>query len=215
MPGGVDPLTGEQLACSGVAGAFGPTGFTLEGPAGFTLEGPDGFRPEVAVRRPPGVKGAAAIVSVSPALHVSTLLVALSVASAIPAAVGVPEISPVSLLIDRPAGSPVAAKVVADVPVSNTLLPGAGSPAAASSSTSTQSFPSGGVKLWLPLVLKVPGFVTAPVCGLNHQPCAVLVLLAIPAMLMVTEVAFPLGIYAIIVCPSELRDNTEMLVPDP
>jgi len=52
--------------------------------------------------------GAAAMVNVRLALPVPPLLVALSVTVDVPAAVGVPEISPVPLFTDRPAGNPVA-----------------------------------------------------------------------------------------------------------
>ena len=49
------------------------------------------------------------MVSVRVALPVPPLLVALSVTVEVPAAVGVPEISPVPVLTARPAGNPVAA----------------------------------------------------------------------------------------------------------
>jgi len=49
-----------------------------------------------------------AIVSVSVALPVPVLLVALRVTVEVPAAVGVPEIAPVEAFTDRPAGSPLA-----------------------------------------------------------------------------------------------------------
>jgi len=52
--------------------------------------------------------GAAAMVNVRLALPVPPLLVALSVTVDVPAAVGVPEISPVPLFTDKPAGNPVA-----------------------------------------------------------------------------------------------------------
>src|SRR5579872_430913 len=52
---------------------------------------------------------ALAIVSVSLALPVPALFVALSITVDVPAAVGVPEITPVLLLTPRPAGNPVAA----------------------------------------------------------------------------------------------------------
>jgi hypothetical protein len=51
---------------------------------------------------------AAAIVSVRVALPVPPLLVALSVTVEVPDAVGVPEIDPLVLLTDSPAGNPVA-----------------------------------------------------------------------------------------------------------
>ncbi len=52
---------------------------------------------------------ASAMVRVRVALPVPALLVALSVTVEVPAAVGVPEIKPLVVLTDRPAGSPVAA----------------------------------------------------------------------------------------------------------
>ncbi len=52
--------------------------------------------------------GAAAMVNVRLALPVPPLLVALSVTVDVPAAVGVPEINPVVLFNDNPAGNPVA-----------------------------------------------------------------------------------------------------------
>jgi hypothetical protein len=55
------------------------------------------------------ITGAAmAIVSVRVALPVPPLLLALSVTVEVPAAVGVPEIKPLLVLTDRPAGNPVA-----------------------------------------------------------------------------------------------------------
>ena len=51
---------------------------------------------------------AAAMVSVRVALPVPPPLVAPSVTVEVPAAVGVPEISPVAVLTDKPAGKPVA-----------------------------------------------------------------------------------------------------------
>jgi hypothetical protein len=48
------------------------------------------------------------MVSVSVALPVPPPLVALSVTVDVPGDVGVPEITPVPLLTDRPAGNPVA-----------------------------------------------------------------------------------------------------------
>jgi hypothetical protein len=50
----------------------------------------------------------AAMVSVSVALPVPPPLVALSVTAEVPADVGVPEITPVPVLTDKPAGKPVA-----------------------------------------------------------------------------------------------------------
>jgi hypothetical protein len=55
---------------------------------------------------------AAAMVSVSVALPVPEPLVALRVTVEVPAAVGVPEISPVPLFNVTPAGNPIAAKPV-------------------------------------------------------------------------------------------------------
>jgi hypothetical protein len=55
---------------------------------------------------------AAVMVNVSVALPVPALLVALTVAAAVPAVVGVPEIRPVAVFTDRPEGNPVAAKLV-------------------------------------------------------------------------------------------------------
>ena len=52
--------------------------------------------------------GGTLIVSVRVALPVPPLLVALSVTVEVPAAVGVPEINPVPLFTDSPAGNPVA-----------------------------------------------------------------------------------------------------------
>ena len=55
------------------------------------------------------IAGAAAVmVSVRVALPVPLLLVAPSVTVELPAAVGVPEINPVAVFTDRPAGKPVA-----------------------------------------------------------------------------------------------------------
>jgi len=52
--------------------------------------------------------GAAAMFNVRLALPVPPLLLALSVTVDVPAAVGVPEINPVPLFTDKPAGNPVA-----------------------------------------------------------------------------------------------------------
>ena len=55
------------------------------------------------------ITGAAAVmVSVRVALPVPPALVAPSVTVEVPAEVGVPEISPVAVLTDKPAGKPVA-----------------------------------------------------------------------------------------------------------
>ena len=48
------------------------------------------------------------MVSVSVPVPVPPLLVALSVTVEVPVEVGVPEINPVALLIDKPTGNPVA-----------------------------------------------------------------------------------------------------------
>ena len=94
-------------------------------------------------------------------------------------------------------------------------LPGAGRLAEASSMTSTQSLPSGAVKLCEPLLGKDPIRVAAPVCGLYHQLFAVEDADVIFAMLIVFAVALPSEKYAIIVCPSVLRAATESVAPDP
>ena len=60
-----------------------------------------------------GWTGASAIKMVNVALPVPPVLVALKVTEALPAAVGVPLIKPVVVLIESPAGRPVAAKLVA------------------------------------------------------------------------------------------------------
>ena len=57
----------------------------------------------------------AAMVRVSVAMPVPVELVALSVMVEVPAAVGVPEISPLEVLTDRPEGSPVAPKLVGEL----------------------------------------------------------------------------------------------------
>ena len=55
------------------------------------------------------ITGAAAeMVSVRVAVPVPVALVALSVTVDVPAALGVPEINPVLVLTDKPAGNPVA-----------------------------------------------------------------------------------------------------------
>src|ERR1700728_3852670 len=133
-------------------------------------------------------------VNVSVALPVPKLFVAVRATENVPAAVGVPEISPIAGFMDKPAGKPVAPQVMGEAMVVRGVDPGAASPAEASSRTKIQSLESGGEKFWFPLLLNVPRFVVAPVCGLNHHPWTVSLLLVIPAMLMVTLVAFPLGI---------------------
>lgn len=77
--------------------------------------------------------------------------------------------------------------------------PGAPRFADASSITSTQSLPSGAVKLCEPLFAKDPIRVAVPLCGLYHQACAVDDAEVIFAMLIVFAVAFPSDRYAIIV----------------
>ncbi len=57
--------------------------------------------------------GAGAIETVNVALPVPPVLVALKVTEELPAAVGVPLIKPVAVLIERPAGKFVAPKLVA------------------------------------------------------------------------------------------------------
>ena len=52
------------------------------------------------------------IVKVNVALPVPPALVALMVTLYVPAVVGVPELKPVLVFTDRPAGSPVALKLV-------------------------------------------------------------------------------------------------------
>ena len=52
------------------------------------------------------------VVKVSVAVPVPPAFVALSVMFALPAAVGVPEIRPVAVSMESPAGSPVASKLV-------------------------------------------------------------------------------------------------------
>jgi hypothetical protein len=60
------------------------------------------------------IAGAAVIVSVSVALPVPAAFVALSVTIEVPAAVGVPEINPLPVFTDSPAGNPVALKLVGE-----------------------------------------------------------------------------------------------------
>jgi hypothetical protein len=55
------------------------------------------------------------IVNVSDALPVPALLVALSVTVELPALVGVPEIKPESVFTVRPAGNPVAPKLLGEL----------------------------------------------------------------------------------------------------
>ena len=58
------------------------------------------------------ITGAAVTVSVSVAVPVPALLVALNEMVEVPAPVGVPEINPVAVLTDKPAGNPDAPKLV-------------------------------------------------------------------------------------------------------
>jgi hypothetical protein len=59
--------------------------------------------------------GTAVTVSVSVAVPVPALFVALSVIVETPAAAGVPEIRPVAVFTVRPAGRPVAPKLVGEL----------------------------------------------------------------------------------------------------
>ncbi|HTX39901.1 MAG TPA: hypothetical protein VME43_33010 [Bryobacteraceae bacterium] len=59
--------------------------------------------------------GPDAIVMVSVALPVPLLFVALIVTGVVPAALGVPEMTPVEVLTDSPPGSPVAPKLVGEL----------------------------------------------------------------------------------------------------
>ena len=61
-----------------------------------------------------GACTAAATVKVSVAVPVPPLLVALKVTEEVPAVVGVPEIKPEVVFTDRPAGKPVALKLVGE-----------------------------------------------------------------------------------------------------
>jgi hypothetical protein len=70
-------------------------------------------------------------------------------------------------------------------------VPGAGRFAEASSTTSTQSFESGAVKLCDPLFGNVPINVAAEVCGSYHHALAVELEDVIFAMFIVLAVPFP------------------------
>ena len=61
------------------------------------------------------ITGGAVTVIVSVAVPVPKLLLALSVTVETPAAVGVPEITPVVVLTDKPLGNPVAPKLVGEL----------------------------------------------------------------------------------------------------
>jgi hypothetical protein len=93
-------------------------------------------------------------------------------------------------------------------------LPGAGRFAEASSMTSTQSLPSGAVKLCEPLFGNGPMSVDAAVCGLYHQALAEDDSDVIADMLIVFAVAFPSDRYAMIVCPSLDRAATDSVEPE-
>ena len=69
----------------------------------------------VAVVGPVMTGGGGWIVRARAALPLPPALVALSVTVEVPAAVGVPEIKPLVALTARPAGSPVAAKLVGEL----------------------------------------------------------------------------------------------------
>ena len=62
-----------------------------------------------------GLTGAAAIARVRRALPVPVLFVALIDTGVVPAALGVPEMTPVEVLTDSPPGSPVAPKLVGEL----------------------------------------------------------------------------------------------------
>ena len=94
-------------------------------------------------------------------------------------------------------------------------LPGAAKFAAASSMTNTQSPESGAVKSLFPAVANVPAKVAAPDEGLNHQHVACRMPLVILDMSTVKVARFPLGTYAIIVCPSQVREVTVRFLPEP
>ena len=55
-------------------------------------------------------------VTVSVVLPVPVLFVALIVTGVVPAALGVPEMTPVEVLTDSPPGNPVAPKLVGELP---------------------------------------------------------------------------------------------------
>jgi hypothetical protein len=57
-------------------------------------------------------KESGAMVKVKVAVPVPALLVALKVTMDVPAVVGVPEINPVAVLMESPAGNPLAPKLV-------------------------------------------------------------------------------------------------------
>ena len=65
--------------------------------------------------------------------------------------------------------------------------------ALASSRTRTQSLESGGVKVRVPVLAKLPISVVDPFLGLNHQHFALLLALVILLMFSVRVAAFPTG----------------------
>ena len=81
-------------------------------------------------------------------------------------------------------------------------VPGAPKFTLASSITRTQSFESGGLKVRVPELAKLPINVVAPLLGLNHQHFAVPPALRILLISMVIVLALPLGMYAMMVWPS-------------
>ena len=106
------------------------------------------------------------------------------------------EMNPEPFTVSVKAGPPA----VADEGLSEVMLgtglfpvppPGAPRFAASSSMTSTQSLPSGAVKLCEPLFGNVPISVAAPVSGAYHHATAVEDVEVIDDMLMVLAVAFP------------------------
>lgn len=81
------------------------------------------------------------------------------------------------------------------------LTPGLGKRRVASSNTRTQSPSVEGVKSRVPVDENSPAEVDSPVRGLNHQA-----LIRLPAILpMSTVIVLLVGMYAIIVLPSEVR----------
>lgn len=71
------------------------------------------------------------------------------------------------------------------------------------------------MKLWFPEFAKLPIGVVDPLLGSNHQHFALWMGLEILLISMLIVVAFPLGTYAIIVWPSEVRAATDRLFPEP
>ena len=129
-------------------------------------------------------------------------------------------INPEPFTVKVNAGPPaVAEEGLSEAMLGTGLLPvpppGAPRFAAASSITSTQSLPFGAVKLCDPLFGNVPMRVAAPVRGAYHQAMAVEDVDVIADMLIVLAVAFPSDRYAMIVWPSDVRDATERVDPEP